>query len=176
MLELYRGFQDFMQQGGPVLWPILLATALLWGLILERYWYLWRVHPRFVADLVTRWRQRTDFDSWYANQIRAAGVSRLVVRQGQLLGVIKTLVALLPMLGLLGTVTGMIRVFDVMAVTGTGNPRAMAEGVSTATIPTMAGLFGALTGVYFSVSLQQRLETERGRIDELLGAARGEEA
>ena len=50
---------------------------------------------------------------------------------------IPTLIALLPLLGLLGTVTGMIQVFDVMASLGSGNPRAMANGVSAATIPTM---------------------------------------
>jgi biopolymer transport protein ExbB len=66
------------------------------------------------------------------------------------LPMIKTLVALCPLLGLLGTVTGMIEVFDVMAVTGTGNARAMASGVSKATVPTMAGMVGALSGVLFA--------------------------
>ena len=50
--------------------------------------------------------------------------------------------------GLLGTVTGMIEVFDVMAITGSGNARSMASGVSKATIPTMAGMVGALSGVF----------------------------
>jgi biopolymer transport protein ExbB len=51
------------------------------------------------------------------------------------------------MLGLLGTVTGMIEVFDVMAISGGGNTRAMASGVSKATIPTMAGMVAALSGM-----------------------------
>jgi biopolymer transport protein ExbB len=62
---------------------------------------------------------------------------------------IKVLVALCPLLGLLGTVTGMISVFDVMAMTGTGNARLMASGISMATIPTMAGMVAALSGLYF---------------------------
>jgi len=66
----------------------------------------------------------------------------------QSLGLIKSLVAVCPLLGLLGTVTGMIEVFDVMAVMGTGSARAMASGISKATIPTMAGMVGALTGVF----------------------------
>jgi len=61
---------------------------------------------------------------------------------------IQTFVALCPLLGLLGTVTGMISVFEVMAVSGTGNARSMAAGVSRATIPTMAGMVGALSGVF----------------------------
>ena len=60
---------------------------------------------------------------------------------------IKGLVALCPLLGLLGTVTGMIEVFDVMAYTGTGNPRAMASGVSKATLPTMTGLVISISGL-----------------------------
>ena len=48
----------------------------------------------------------------------------------------------------MGTVTGMIEVFDVMAISGTGNARSMAAGVSKATIPTMAGMVGALSGVF----------------------------
>lgn len=63
---------------------------------------------------------------------------------------------LLPLLGLLGTVTGMIQVFNVMAVAGTSNARLMAAGVSAATIPTMAGLVAALSGLYFASSLQRR--------------------
>jgi biopolymer transport protein ExbB len=48
----------------------------------------------------------------------------------------------------MGTVTGMISVFDVMASAGMGNPRLMADGVAKATVPTMAGMVGALSGVF----------------------------
>jgi biopolymer transport protein ExbB len=51
--------------------------------------------------------------------------------------------------GLMGTVTGMIQVFEVMAMQGTSNARSMAAGVSQATVPTMAGMVGALSGVFF---------------------------
>ena len=73
---------------------------------------------------------------------------------------IASLVALCPLLGLLGTVTGMIEVFDVMALTGSGNPRAMASGVAKATIPTMAGMVAALSGLIFSTQLQNKAKTE----------------
>ena len=59
------------------------------------------------------------------------------------LPMIKTMVALCPLLGLLGTVTGMIEVFNIMAVTGGGDAKSMAGGVSKATIPTMAGMVAA---------------------------------
>ena len=68
---------------------------------------------------------------------------------------IKVLVALCPLLGLLGTVLGMVGVFEVIAVSGNDDAQAMARGVYRATIPTMAGLVVALTGIYFTVRLGQ---------------------
>jgi biopolymer transport protein ExbB len=85
-----------------------------------------------------------------------------------LLPLIQTLVALCPMLGLLGTVTGMIGVFDVIAVSGNDDAQAMARGVYRATIPTMAGLVVALTGIYFSVRLRQLADRETSRIADTL--------
>jgi choline dehydrogenase-like flavoprotein len=71
-------------------------------------------------------------------------------------------------LGLLGTVTGMIQVFDVLALEGNNHPRAMANGISMATIPTMAGMVVALFGLFFSSRLQQRAGAERQRAAEML--------
>ena len=75
-------------------------------------------------------------------------VSRARMKINQYLPIIKTLVALCPLLGLLGTVTGMIEVFNIMAVTGGGDAKSMAGGVQQATIPTMAGMVAALSGVF----------------------------
>ena len=64
------------------------------------------------------------------------------------------------MLGLLGTVDGMIQTFDVLTVFGTGNARGMAGGISIALITTMAGLLTALSGLYFSTELETRVARE----------------
>lgn len=156
--------RDFFETGGPVLWPIFGFTLLMWGLILERYWYFWVSYPHVLASFVNEWQQRQDTQSWYAQQIRMTRVSELTSEMGRFVPVVKTLVASLPMLGLLGTVTGMIQIFDVMAMMGTGNPRAMADGVSRATIPTMSGLVAALSGLYFSINLDYRVKTEHVRL------------
>jgi len=66
------------------------------------------------------------------------------------------MVAIAPLLGLMGTVTGMVEVFDVMAITGSSNARGMSAGVSKATIPTMAGMVVALSGMFFSADLERR--------------------
>jgi biopolymer transport protein ExbB len=82
-------------------------------------------------------------------------------------GVIKALIAICPLLGLLGTVTGMIAVFDVMTYSG-GNARAMAGGVSMATVPTMAGMVAALSGVYFGTWLEHKAQVETEKLEDLL--------
>jgi biopolymer transport protein ExbB len=72
------------------------------------------------------------------------------------------------MLGLLGTVTGMIEVFDVMAMAGSGNARGMASGVSKATLPTMAGMVAALSGMLFSIQLDRFANDETQRVSDEL--------
>jgi biopolymer transport protein ExbB len=64
-------------------------------------------------------------------------------------------VAMYPLLGLLGTVSGMVAVFDVLAINGTGNPRGMAAGVWQATLPTMAGMVLAISGLFSLARLER---------------------
>ena len=72
---------------------------------------------------------------------------------------VTTLIALLPLLGLLGTVTGMVQVFEAMTYSG-GNARSMAAGVSAATIPTMSGMVATLSGVLANSFLTSKVDTE----------------
>jgi len=166
--ESYAALRDFFEAGGDVLWAILVVTILLWTFILERFWYFRLVQPRKTQDALEKWNAMSDHDSWYAREYRERLLSEIRVDASQFVLYIKTIVAVLPLLGLLGTVTGMIQVFDVMTVLGTGNPRAMAGGVSAATIPTMSGMVAALSGLYFAASLDKRAKVEVERAADLL--------
>ncbi len=166
--DVLEPLRDFFASGGYVLWAIFLVSLLLWALIIERYAYLRLQYPRELEQLVSTWRRRTDQSSWFAHKIRLALISDISLRLTRSLALIKSLIAICPLLGLLGTVTGMIHVFDVIAVLGTGNARAMANGISLATIPTMAGLVVALSGVFFSVRLGQRTALEQQKAADLL--------
>ena len=158
----------FMASGSYALWAIFSVSLVLWTLIIERYAYLHLTHPRRVRQVVESWRRRSDVSSWFAQKIRDCLVSEIGLRLSRSLSLIKALVAVCPLLGLLGTVTGMIHVFDVLAIQGSGNTRAMAAGVSMATTPTMAGMVIALFGLFFSSRLQQRVAMERQKIANLL--------
>ena len=145
LTEVLLGFMD---KGGDVLWLIALLLFVMWTLIFERVWYLKFGWKKDVAEVIARWEGRPERKSWEAHQIRTMLVSQARMQINRNLPVIKTLVALCPLLGLLGTVTGMIEVFNIMAVTGGGDAKSMAGGVQQATIPTMAGMVAALSGVF----------------------------
>jgi biopolymer transport protein ExbB len=170
-LELMRGF---FESGGYVLGVIFVVSLLLWALIVERYLYLRLVYPKDLDRLVDAWRRRADQRSWFAAKIRLALIYDMATRLGRSQALIKSLIAVCPLLGLLGTVTGMINVFDVMAVLGTDNARAMSAGISMATIPTMAGLVVALSALFFSARLRQLTALERQRVADLLRDYDGE--
>lgn len=146
-----------LESGGTVLWAILIASVIMWTLIIERYFFVYFIYPTHIKKLLADWQQRTDRKSWYAQKIRQGMIAESSASLKQYLMSIRTLISALPMLGLLGTVDGMIQTFDVLTVFGTGNARGMAGGISVALITTMGGLLAALSGMYFSTQLEQRV-------------------
>lgn len=148
--EPYESLQGFILSGGPVLLTILVLTFILWGLIVERGIYWLTAHGSVAARATRAWNARADKTSWKAQKYRERLISEVRQEASQFNGAIQVLVSVVPLLGLLGTVTGMVYVFDVMAVTGSSNARLMAEGISRATLPTMAGLATSVSGVLFT--------------------------
>ena len=166
--ETFDGIRGFFESGGDVLWLVLAITIVLWTFIIERLWYFRAVHPQLAKQAKDAWESRSDQESWYAKRVRERLISEVAVEANRFVLLIKTLIALLPLVGLLGTVTGMILVFDVMAVLGTGNAREMAGGVSAATLPTMAGMVAALSGLYFGTALDRKAQVEVEKVEDEL--------
>jgi biopolymer transport protein ExbB len=166
--DALASIRDFIELGGDVLYAIAFTLFLMWTFILERLWYFYRVHPGKKLDMLEAWETRADTTSWYAKRIREQMISETNVALQQNVGLIKALIAICPLLGLMGTVTGMVSVFDVMTYSGSGNARAMAAGVSKATVPTMAGMVAALSGVYFGTWLEHKARTETEELEDLL--------
>jgi biopolymer transport protein ExbB len=167
-IEVYSVVRDFVERGGNVLLILAAVTAVMWTLIYERAWYFRTGHRAARKRIEAEWANRPDHSSWSAHQIRTMMISRVRLKLQERLWPIETLVTLCPMLGLLGTVTGMIEVFDVMAMSGSGNARGMAAGVSKATLPTMAGMVAALSGMLFSIQLRRFALDEGDRVEDSL--------
>jgi biopolymer transport protein ExbB len=159
LIELWESVRDFIATGGDVLYIVAFVLFAMWTLLIERFWFVSREFPVMRNKIIADWNARTDTTSWYAHKIRDAWVSEASTKLNERINVIKTLVAVCPMVGLLGTVTGMIAVFEIMALQGTGNPRLMASGISMATIPTMAGMVACLSGVFVTSKLEGKVKS-----------------
>jgi biopolymer transport protein ExbB len=157
--DAYLAILRFMEMGGDVLWFIAVITFLMWTLIFERIWFFQTERKILVRESTEIWEGRTERNSWSAHQVREGLISQASDRITGSLPIIQTCVALCPLFGLLGTVTGMIAVFDAMATQG-GNARSMAAGVSMATIPTMSGMIASLSGLVGSTYLRRKVDYE----------------
>lgn len=164
----YESLQAFLASGGEVLFAIMILTFIMWGLILERAMYWTTASGGVIRRAKRAWEARSDHRSWYANAYRNRLLSEARQEGARFNDVIKILVAVTPLLGLLGTVTGMVFVFDVMAVTGSTNARLMAAGISRATIPTMAGLFVSVSGVMFTYWFDRFVQRQDAKLSDEL--------
>ncbi|RIL01352.1 MAG: MotA/TolQ/ExbB proton channel family protein [Proteobacteria bacterium] len=154
---------DLIDQGGPFVIAIFLCGFVMWTLVFERWWYFAQVLPRQQRAALAAWSARSDRRSWCARQIRRAMVSRVHTGMAANQMLLRVLVPLSPLLGLVGTVSGMLEVFDSMALRGAADARSMASGVSHAMICTLTGLAVSITGLYPVYYFQSRTrhETER---------------
>jgi biopolymer transport protein ExbB len=159
MGDAFLAISSFLDQGGNVLYLIGATTFLMWTLIFERIWYFQAEHRSVIHSATSKWEERPERRSWSAMMIRDALISQSSERITGNLPIIQTCVMLCPLLGLLGTVTGMISVFDAMATQG-GNARSMAAGVSMATIPTMAGMIASLSGLLGTTFIRRKIDYE----------------
>jgi biopolymer transport protein ExbB len=166
-IEAIAAVRDFVEQGGNVLFAIAFVTAVMWTLMIERGIYYMTAYREERQRIQAFWSSLAEHSSWEAQAIRRMLISQVSQKLHRSLSLINTTVALCPMFGLLGTVTGMIEVFDVMAG-GSGNTRGMASGVSKATLPTMAGMVAAISGMLLSVHLERFARHESDRLADSL--------
>ena len=160
--------REFFEAGGPVLWGILMVTIIMWTLIIERFWFFQYLLPQKRVKIIDEWGSVNNKGDWFSMRMRDQMISEVSTETKRFLLTIETMMQILPLLGLLGTVVGMIKVFDVMTFFGTGNARLMASGVSQATIPTMAGLVAAISGLYIANLLKRKADDEIASIADQL--------
>ena len=180
MLEIIRA-------GGWLMAPIILCSILALTIIAERFWALRRIRvvPPEVGKQVEEWAARHELDRRHIEQLRAgsalgrvlaAGLvnrhrSRELIKEaiedtgrhvvhelGRFLNTLGTIAGISPLLGLLGTVIGMIKVFSAIMVHGVGNANQLAGGISEALITTAAGLTVAIPSFFFYRYFKGRVE------------------
>lgn len=176
---------DFFGSGGGVMYPLLLVSLVLWILIVKKSEELVtsRREERSVAECLASLAQKKIIGAKWQQAIMqnflrlgGQGCGDDLQLMEQLTKGIKTkmdgsvkailvLAGVAPLLGLLGTVSGMITTFDVIAWFGTGNARAMASGISEALVTTQTGLVVAVPGLIIGNLLWRRVEDIKNRMD-----------
>ncbi|MDX5332768.1 MAG: MotA/TolQ/ExbB proton channel family protein [Gammaproteobacteria bacterium] len=181
---------EIIQAGGWLMLPIIACSVVALAIVLERLWSLKRsrVIPRQLVAQIWQWAQQGQLTEERIRELRAgsplgrvlaAGLvnrnhSREVMKEGieetgrhvaheleRFLNTLGTIAAITPLLGLLGTVIGMITVFSVITDVGVGNPGQLAGGISEALITTAAGISVAVPSLIFHRYF-------RGKVDELV--------
>ncbi len=169
---------EFVKSGGLLMLPIILCSIVALGIVIERFWTLQRkkVMPDHLMRQILQLHQEDRLDKADLNKLRsssplgrilAAGlvnrehskevmkesieeVGRQVVHDlDRYLNTLGTIASISPLLGLLGTVIGMIKVFSVIVTAGVGDPGVLAGGISEALITTAAGLSVAIPSLMF---------------------------
>ena len=169
---------EIILAGGWLMVPILLCSTLSVAIIIERFWTLRRskVTPKGLNTMVEDWAARHELDARHLEQIKdesplgriysAALINRKRPREAikeavedtgrhvvhdleRFLNTLGTIAGISPLLGLLGTVVGMIKVFSAIMISGVGDANVLAGGISQALITTAAGLTVAIPSYFF---------------------------
>ena len=185
--ELLFSIEQYMRLGGVVMIPILMVSGVMWLLIINRVLFLRRLYVKNISRseagrlvknnqmpdekfkgansmVVREFLSARSHDRDLDDYILDETVIRLTSAMDDHLAAIRILAGVAPLLGLLGTVTGMMSTFDVITVFGTGNARAMAGGISVALITTQTGLMVSIPGLYMSGWLARRANNLKYRI------------
>lgn len=181
---------ELIKAGGWLMWPIILCSVISLAIIAERFWSLRkkRIAPKNLVAQVYQWEKVGHLDNKRIKTLRlgsplgrilAAGLvnrrhPRDVMKESieevgrhvaheleRFLNTLGTIASITPLLGLLGTVIGMIKVFAVITAHGVGDPSILADGISTALITTAAGLSVAIPSLMFHRYF-------RGKVDDLV--------
>jgi biopolymer transport protein ExbB len=179
---------EIVRAGGWLMFPILLCSIVAIAIVIERFWTLsaTRISPKYVVAQVWTWLKNNQLDSTKLRELRlssplgqilAAGLlsskhgrvamidsieqtaAQVVHDMERYLNALGTIAAITPLLGLLGTVVGMIRVFSEIMLQGTGNANALAGGISEALITTAAGLTVAIPTYMFHRYFNRKVDS-----------------
>ena len=181
---------EMVQAGGWLMVPIILCSVIALAIVGERFWSLQqkRIAPKNLVAQIWQWHKSSSLDKEHIRalatssplgKVLAAGLvnrhhprdimkesieetgRQVVADLDRYLNTLGTIASITPLLGLLGTVIGMIKVFAAITTQGVGNPTVLAGGISEALITTAAGLLVAIPSLIF-------YRYFKGKVDQLV--------
>lgn len=149
MLEFYDSILVFFDKGGVVLYPLFILTLILWILLLDRFIFIYFYAKKIKQELLKEYEESKNKFGTYQIYLKNDLLMQYKMALFTNKNLIKVLYALAPLFGLLGTVIGMIEIFDIMAITGNSSAHSLSNGVAMATIPTLCGMGIAISSIFF---------------------------
>jgi biopolymer transport protein ExbB len=178
---------EIIKAGGWLMWPLILCSVISIAIIGERFWALQRkkILPKHLVAQIWNWYKKNELtaesirvlrDGSPLGRVLAAGLmnrghNRSVMKEAieeagrhevhemeRFLNTLGTVAAVSPLLGLLGSVVGLMEVFSSMTTHGVGNPQALGAGISKIMIATAAGLAVAIPALIFYRYFQRRVD------------------
>jgi biopolymer transport protein ExbB len=165
----------WIERGGPVMWPLLVLSMLAATLVIERVVFWAREQRTSAAECIAEERARHDsmLESCDLLEVILDAEQRRLERG---MATMDTIIAAAPMLGILGTVLGVIESFESLAARSAPDPMAVTGGISSALITTASGLVIALAVLfpygYFRTRVRQRLSELEASARRLVTMAR----
>ena len=195
---IWNAFLLLMERGGPVMWPLLLLSTISMTLSVERFWFWWRANAgqgrdrlRGILEALRRGDTARvlalskDDPSPYAqvatdlvrdgmdDAVAIAAVEMQRPRMDRFMNMMSTIITAAPMLGILGTVSGIIRSFELLGGKDTlSDPRLVSAGIAEALVATAAGLVVALITLFPYMYFRAQADKALGRLESVIASAK----
>jgi len=191
-MEALESIWASIQTGGPVMFPLIVVSVWMWHLIALKVLWVFRIRRNRVemsraleymlhkkpdfpknnalvdkgpkGEALAYFLGNRRFDPESDRIIWEAAVQRQIPPLNNHMSAILVLSAVAPLLGLLGTVTGMVDTFRVIGMEGTGNPQALASGIEEALVTTQTGLLIAIPGLLVGQTLRKQIRNIQGEL------------
>ncbi|HSN18567.1 MAG TPA: MotA/TolQ/ExbB proton channel family protein [Gammaproteobacteria bacterium] len=157
--DLFSGFAALFAAGG-ILWLLLILAVALWSLIAERYWYFFFVYPQAQEIALRRWKRYEKTDLRTVRRARSQIVGGVFAETHRSVNFIQSLVGVIFLLGLFGSIGGVMRVLDAQALGGAAGQLRMADGLMRAAVPLLAAGSLVLVALFFTGALRDRADRE----------------
>jgi biopolymer transport protein ExbB len=159
LADFFSGFGSLFA-AGVTMWLLVLLAVTLWSLIAERYWYFYFVFPQSQEIALRRWKRYANAERGLASRARRQIVENVFADTHRSVSLIRSLVTVILLLGLTGSVSGLMRVLDASTLGGAMGQQLMARGIAATAVPTIAAGALVLLALFFTRALGDRADAE----------------
>lgn len=157
--DFFAGIGSLFAVGG-VLWLLMLLAVALWTLIIERYWYFNFVYPEAQEIALRRWKRYMNSEPSLARRTRRQIIAGVFAETHRSVNLIQSLVAVMLLLGLSGSVGGVMRTLDAFSLGGAAGQQLVARGIAAAAVPAIVSVGLVMVALFFTRALGDRADTE----------------